>query len=293
MKTSQPTSKHNPLANFMRQPKIYISLPSEGKYWNPKSLEINDTNEYPVYSMTARDELLFKTPDALMNGQAVVDVIHSCVPNIKNAWDCPTLDLDTILIALRFATYGKNMNFTHKIPVIDEEIDYEIDLRLVLDKQQQNQWIEEVYINENMSVFVKPLTFRHVNKASLKGFETQRILQLANDDSVSDDKKLEMFSNSFKTLTDVTISMMNDCVYKIVISNDEETNEVTDIRFIKEFINNTDKDVFKQIQDHLTELKTLNELKPMEFTTTEEQQAQGAPETYTVPLSFNNSDFFA
>jgi hypothetical protein len=293
MKTSQPTSKHNPLANFMRQPKIYISLPSEGKYWNPKSLEINDTNEYPVYSMTARDELLFKTPDALMNGQAVVDVIHSCVPNIKNAWDCPTLDLDTILIALRFATYGKNMNFTHKIPVIDEEIDYEIDLRLVLDKQQQNQWIEEVYINENMSVFVKPLTFRHVNKASLKGFETQRILQLANDDSVSDDKKLEMFSNSFKTLTDVTISMMNDCVYKIVISNDEETNEVTDIRFIKEFINNTDKDVFKQIQDHLTELKTLNELKPMEFTTTEEQRAQGAPETYTVPLSFNNSDFFA
>ena len=31
------------------------------------------------------DEITFKTPDALLNGQATVDVIQSCIPNIKDA----------------------------------------------------------------------------------------------------------------------------------------------------------------------------------------------------------------
>ena len=93
----------NPLASIMRQPKIYISLPSKGQYWPPDSLKVSDNQEYPVYSMTAKDELLLKTPDALLNGQAVVDVLESCVPNIVNAWDCPQIDLDALLIAIRIA----------------------------------------------------------------------------------------------------------------------------------------------------------------------------------------------
>jgi hypothetical protein len=33
-------------------------------------------------------------------------------------------------------------------------------------------------------------------------------------------------------------------------------------------------------------------MKPLLFTTTEEQQAQGAPATYEIPINFNESDFF-
>jgi hypothetical protein len=113
----------------MRQPKIYITLPSKGNYWTEGSLEFTETGEFPVYSMTARDELLFKTPDALMNGQALVDVIESCMPNVKNAWDMPTIDLDTVLIAIRLATYGEYMNFVYKVPVVNEEEEYQIDLK--------------------------------------------------------------------------------------------------------------------------------------------------------------------
>jgi hypothetical protein len=136
-KTLQP-SRNNPLTNFMRQPKIYIRLPSDGEFWDPKSLDMPENRELPVFSMTAKDELMFKTPDALMNGQSMVDVIQSCLPNVKNAWNCPTVDLDTILIAIRLATYGETMKFSHKIPIIEEEVDYEIDLRTLLDQQQNN-----------------------------------------------------------------------------------------------------------------------------------------------------------
>ena len=53
-----------------------------------------ENRELPVYPMTAIDEITYRTPDALFNGQAVVNVIHSCVPNIKNAWEIPGTDLD-------------------------------------------------------------------------------------------------------------------------------------------------------------------------------------------------------
>lgn len=288
MQSKPMPMKNNPLMNYMRQPKIYIRLPSDGKYWAHGSLEQTETGEYPVYSMTARDELLFKTPDALMNGQAVVDVIQSCMPNVKNAWACPTLDLDAILIALRLATYGEKMSFKHKVPVIDEELEYELDLRIILDKQQNNQWIETIAIGNELLVYVQPLTYKHLTKTNLKSFETSRIMSMVNDEKISDEKKLEMFNNSFANLTKITIDLMAESIFKI----ETPDAEVVEPKFIQEWVANADKVIFDKIQKHLAELKAANEIQPLEFTTTEEWQAQGAPATYTMPLNFNNSDFF-
>jgi hypothetical protein len=279
----------NPLANYMRQPKIYITLPSRGEFWPKGSIDFPENGEFPVFSMTARDELLFKTPDALMNGQAVVDVIQSCIPAIKDAWATPTIDLDTILVAIRLATYGEKMPFTHKVPGTDEEVEYEIDLRMLLDQQQNNRWIEQVVINPEFIIFVKPLTYKHMTQTNIKSFETTRILSMVNDESISDEKKLEMFNSSFNNLTKVTIDLMSSSVYKIVTAD----GEVSDARYISEFVNNADKEIFDVVQKHLSALKENNDLKPLEFTTTEEQREAGAPETYTVPINFNDSDFFA
>lgn len=285
---NQVIPNKNPLAGFMRQPKIYIKLPSQGNYWNQKSIQIPENEEFPVYSMTARDELIFKTPDALMNGQAIVDVIQSCMPNILNAWDTPLIDLDTILIAIRLATYGEKMPFKHKIPVINEEIEYDVDLRILLDQQQNNTWIEQVAINDQLIVFVKPLTYKHMTKTNLKSFETTKIFNLVNDDSIPDEKKLEIFNASFSNLTRITVDLMAESIYKIVTLD----AEVTDKNHILEFVNNIDKDIFEKINQHLSLLKKRNELPPLEFTTTDEQQVQGAPTNYSVPINFNDSDFF-
>jgi hypothetical protein len=272
----------------MRQPKIYIRLPSDGEFWDPKSLDMPENRELPVFSMTAKDELMFKTPDALMNGQSMVDVIQSCIPNIKNAWHCPTVDLDTILIAIRLATYGETMKISHKIPVIEEDVEYEIDLRLLLDQQQNNVWIEQVVIRDDLIIFVKPLTYKHLTQTSIKSFETTRIMSMINDDKLSDEQKLKMFNESFVNLTKITVDLMAEGIYKIIAGGEE----VTDTKFIFEFISNTDKDVFEKVQNHLKDLKERNEIKPLTAVTTEEQQEQGAPATYTIPVSFNNSDFF-
>lgn len=278
----------NPLTQYMRQPKIYINLPSKGNYWPEGSLQFTETGEFPVYSMTARDELLFKTPDALMNGQAIVDVIESCMPNIKNAWEMPTIDLDTVLIAIRLATYGEYMNFSYKVPVVNEEEEYQIDLKLLIAQQQNNYWVDQVVINPDFIIFVKPLTLRHMTKNSIKNFENNRIFSLVNDESLGDEQKLEMFNRSFANLAKATVELIAENIYMVLTPN----GEVTDKDFILEFVNNSDKEIFKTIKDHLQAMKDNNDLKPIEFSTTPEQQSNGAPPTFSVPVNFNNSDFF-
>ena len=289
MMNQKPPQTRNPLANYMRQPKIYIRLPSQGNYWPERSIHIPENGEFPIYSMTAKDELIFKTPDALLNGQAIVDVIQSCIPNIKNAWDTPSIDLDTILIAIRLATYGEILPMKHKIPIINEEVDYDVDLRILLDQQQNNTWEEEVIISPELVLYVRPLTYKHMTKVSLQTFEANKIMSAINDDSLSEEKKLEVFNSSFSNLTQVTVNLIGESIYKIVTPE----IEVTDQRTILDFVNNIDKDVFDQINKHLNRLKQHNELKPFNCITTEEQQALGAPATYQVPINFNDSDFFA
>jgi len=128
-----------------------------------------------------------------------------------------------------------------------------------------------------------------MTQTSIKSFETTRILSMVNDESINDEKKLEMFNASFNNLTKVTVELMAESVYKIITSE----TEVTDAQFISEFVNNADKEIFDKVQTHLSEIKKNNDLKPLVFNTTEEQQELGAPATYTVPINFNDSDFFA
>lgn len=279
----------NPLLSFMRQPKIYIRLPSNGEFWTAGSLDVSETGEYPVFSMTAKDEMLLKVPDALMNGQAVVDVIQNCVPNIKNAWSIPSIDLDVILVAIRIATYGEKM----KTPITlkdDISFDYSVDLRTVMDNLYKTiTWNSIVPINENLTVFVKPINYKQITKSAIQTFETQKIIQVANDDALSEDDKLRIFKDSFSKLTEVTVDTITNSIYQI----DAVTGSTTNPAFIKEFIDNADKEIFDKIESHLERLRNQNTLKPMIVPVTEEMKNLGIESnTIEIPLIFDASNFF-
>lgn len=279
----------NPLLSFMRQPKIYIRLPSNGEFWSAGSLDVSETGEYPVFSMTAKDEMLLKVPDALMNGQAVVDVIQNCVPNIKNAWSIPSIDLDVILVAIRIATYGEKM----KTPITlkdDISFDYSVDLRTVMDNLYKTiTWNSIVPINENLTVFVRPIDYKQITKSAIQTFETQKIIQVANDESLSEDDKLKIFKDSFSKLTEVTVDTIANSIYQI----DAVTGSTTNPAFIKEFIDNADKEIFDKIESHLENLRNQNTLKPMVVPVTEEMRNLGIESsTIEIPLIFDASNFF-
>jgi len=284
----QQTNSQNPLMNLMRQPKIYIRLPSGGQYWDAGSIDVSENGEFPVFSMTAQDELALKIPDALMNGQAVVDVIQHCMPNIKNAWACPNLDLDVILIAIRIATYGEKMN----VPLVIKEFeaDYSLDLRVLLDQlNAQITWDPVVPINDDLTLYVKPINYRVMSVSAVQTFETQKLIQLAADDSIPDDQKLETFKNSFAKLNQLTVGIINNSVYQV----DSAAGQVTNQQHIQEFMNNVDKATFSKVKDHIDALREINTIKPLTIPVNDEIRAQGVDtDTIEYPISFDPSNFF-
>jgi hypothetical protein len=284
----QQQTVSNPLMGMMRQPKIYIRLPSGGNFWKEGSLEPSDTGEYPVYSMTAKDELALKIPDALMNGQAVVDVIQNCMPNIKNAWDCPNVDMDLILIALRVATYGEMMTVPVNIGEFSSE--YQLDLRQLMDQLlNQISWDPIVPVNDDLTIFVKPINYKTMTKSALQTFETQKIIQLASDESVSEEDKLRIFKESFEKLNEVTIGIINDSVYNVESSQGSTTN----VKHISEFMANADKSIFDKVKSHIETLRDQNQIKPLKVTTTEEMRAAGVElDEIEIPIQFDPANFF-
>ena len=274
--------------NLMRQPKIYVRLPSGGQYWEPNSIDVPDNEEFPVYSMTAQDELALKIPDALMNGQAVVDVIQHCMPNIKNAWACPNLDLDVILIAIRIATYGEKMN----VPLVIKEFeaDYSLDLRMLLDQlNSQITWDPVVPISDDLTLYVKPINYRVMSSSAIQTFETQKLIQLAANDSIPEEQKLETFKDSFAKLNQLTVGVINNSVYQV----DSSAGQVTNSQHIQEFMNNVDKSTFGKVKDHIDRLREINSIKPLSIPVTDEMRAQGVEtDTIEYPISFDPSNFF-
>lgn len=278
----------NPLKKYFRQPKVYITLPSKGKFYPQGAVEMPENGELPVYPMTAKDELTMKTPDALLNGQATVNVIQSCVPAIKNAWSMPSIDLDALLIAIRIATYGETMELTVKVPGIGEERKFDVDLRKLLNKLVTVEYESELQI-DNMVVNVRPLVYKEFTEASLKTFEEQRIFALVNDQTIPEQEKLAKFNESFVKLTDLTIKTMSKCVSKITIGDTIVTNQT----HIDEFIQNADKAFYKSVVEHLDLQKEKFQIEPIRVESSEEDVEKGAPKTWTVPITFDQSNFFA
>jgi hypothetical protein len=274
--------KPNPLTAFFRQPKIYISLPSKGEFYPAGTLEPTENNEFPVYAMTARDELLFKTPDALMNGAATVEVIKSCIPNIKDPWKMPSIDVDAALCAIRIATSGEEMSVDTMCPKCNHGNDRSIDLRILLDNFNKIRFSKRVEIGSELLINLRPMTYDQMSKTAVKTFEHQRIFQIVNDESISEPEKIRLFQESFIKLTDITFEVVANCIESI----ESSAGNTNDIHHIKEFLKNCDKSVFTTINE------TIDASKETSTIPTLDTKCDKCEHEYKIELTLDQSDFF-
>lgn len=283
MLTQMPPKKpSNPLANYFRQPKIYIRLPSKGLYYPEGALDVSENGEYAVYAMTAKDELMFKTPDALMNGSATVEVIKSCVPAISNPWSMPSIDMDAVLIAIRVATYGESMDISTDCPKCGHLNDYALDLMQYLDHAMNFHYESSLQVGPLM-VNLRPYSYKEVTRSALKTLEEQKIFQIINDNDMADEEKVEKFGQSFIKLTQMTVDVVAGCIAKI----DTPDGSVTDAAMIKDFINNAPAEVFKSISNHISKLRDEIALK------TQHVKCEECTHDFDIELTMDQTNFFA
>jgi len=282
------TENANPLNKYFRQPAIYVSLPS-GTTYPPYVVTPAQTGELGVMPMTAKDEIRFKTPDALMNGQGVVDVIQSCVPDIKDAWQIKSYDLDTILVAIRVATYGETMEINFNVPGANENVSHTVNLPSILDELRTTKVDGHITLNDGLKITVRPLTYKDMTTTSLQTFQQQKMYTAIQDSQLSDEDKASRFNDAFKALTDLNSNILLKNIESITM---QDGTEITDPLHIKEFVENANATLVKEIEDKLTKLRGQGAVKPLKLKATEEQIKKGAPATYEVPVTFDTSNFF-
>ena len=283
-------NNQNPLKGYFRQTAIYLKLPSQGRWYPPNNVTMNDNFEVGVMPMTAKDELILKTPDALMNGQAVADVIKSCIPDIKDPWGIPSVDMDSILIAIRLATYGDQMSITTSVPNTTIVNEVAVNLSALLDQVGEAHWIEEVALPKGLRACVRPMDYRSRQKVSQKTYEEQRLLRTVTDSTLSETEKVAKYNEIFGTLSSLTVGTMAQMVTKIITDTGEE---VVNPIHIQEFVYNMDIETANTIKKHIATLSNAGEAPPVKIKTTQEQRDAGGPEEYESKIQFNNSDFFA
>jgi len=277
----------NPLSGLMRKPKLKITLPSQGKYWPEKSIIQSPDNTYEVYSMTAKDEMNLKNPTAVTNGDAFVEVIQSCIPAIKNAWHTPNIDIDLILISIRIASYGTDLNT--KVEFNGVFYPCIIDLSVVKDQiETMKKWEEEFKLNDEITLYLNPVPYKILAKTTQETVETQKIMDIINDDTASEEKKLNTFKKSFAKLTEMTMSFVQYSVYKILY-NDQE---VVDRAFINEFIEKCDTEVFSLIKDRIDQNAIDRGIKPIKINASEEMRLAGSDDVIEIPFVFDVESFF-
>jgi hypothetical protein len=273
----------NPLANFFRQPAIYIKLPSGGKWWKDGSLELTVTGEIGIYPMTTKDEITLKTPDALMNGQGVVDVIQSCVPSIKNAWDMPSIDVDAVLIAIRIASYGENMEFESTCPHCNEENKHEIDLKGPLSGIRSPDYSQTV-VYKTLKIKLHPQNYYAVNRSNRVNFEEQKISDALNmGKDVDPEVKVKYLTESMSRLIELGLESITASVEYIEM---EDGARIDNKAHIKDFFKNAEASVVRLVQDKLSDLAEQSKIQPAKL------QCMECTKPYEVALLFDYSNFF-
>jgi hypothetical protein len=272
---------NNPLKQYFRRPAIYLRLPSEGKYYPAGALDMPHNKEVPVYPMTAIDEISTKTPDALFNGTAVVDIIKSCVPSIKDPWEMPLVDLDPILVAIRTATNGNTMDIISKCPSCEEEGSYGVNLGSLLGTLQKGKYDEPLILQE-LSFQFKPLSYKQINRINQTQFEIQTVI-MGLDNIEDENLKKQKSNETMQKLNDLSVSLVSETIESITTPS----AVVTEKEFIIDFLKNCEKQTFESLRNYAVKMRESSEIKPLKM------KCVNCGHEYDQSLILNPTDFFA
>ena len=271
---------NNPLKQYFRRPSIYIKLPSGGKCYDQSIIDLPENGEIAVFPMTAIDEITSRTPDAVFNGHAVVDIIKSCIPCIKDPWKINTIDLDAIMVAMRVASNGEEMDIISNCPACGNEGKYGINLVQLLNDKHNIDYEKTLKVRD-LTIKFKPLTYAETNNNSMAQYEVQKMLAMLEE--VEDGpEKVKQSKDALVRLNKLTSGIVSTTIDSITTP---ETT-VTEKEYIEEFLENCDRQTNNAIKDYSIKLRNENQMRPLRIKCVECQHE------YEQSLILNITDFF-
>ena len=181
------------------------------------------------------------------------------------------------------------MEINFNVPGAKETVSHSVNLPAILDQLKATRVDNQIVLKDGLKITVMPLTYQDMTSTSLQTFQQQKMYSAIQDSKLSDDDKAKRFNEAFKTLTDLNTSILLKNIASVIMP---DGTEIDDPVHIKEFINNANATLVKEIEQKLTDLRGQGAVKPLKMKATEEQIKKGAPATYEVPVTFDSSNFF-
>lgn len=253
----------NPLNQYFRHPALQVSLPSLGKFYPKNSIELTDNNEYSVLAMTRQDELVFMTAVAQNNGHALVSIVESCVPNIKNAWKMPVIDIDKLLVAVKIATHGAALAVDTECPNCETKNTITVDLKDAMEKITAVDYSEPAVI-QDLKIYFRPISYQQMTDNNRIQFDGEDLEVLLQDTTVADTVKAEKMDLLLQKVRSLATLVLTQNISSV----ETPTARVTEPAHISEWLNNCDRNTYMLLQDHIVLTKTKTELTPAAVTCT-------------------------
>lgn len=276
----------NPLAGFYRSPKLYTRLPTQGKFYDEGVIEWPETGELAVFPMTAKDEMIMKNPDALLNGEAVAQVISSCVPAVKKPRQLISNDVDALLVAIQGATNGDEIEVNGNCSNCSEAVSGIASIEAALDTMTMLKSAYSFDTAGGLKVEIRPYTYESTVKAGIANFQSTRSLQGLAE--IKDEmEQLKAFNQNFMQIAALNFELIVDSV-SAVRGVDAEGDEfiVTDRGQIQQFLENCESTVGKQIEGCIKEVNDLGINKTMQL------ECEACGTTFEQEIGFDPVNFF-
>jgi hypothetical protein len=198
-------------------------------------------------------------------------------------------DIDTVLIAIRIASYGETLDVTAGVPGTNESATHTVSLPQMLEQLRNIEVTDTCELKDGLKITVSPLTYKQITESQMKTFEQQRIYAQVSQSQMTAEDKTKRFTDSFKILGDLNMNLLISNIERITLPSGES---VTDRAQIKQFVENADAKLIKELENKLIDIRQQGSIKPFKAKATEEQIKAGAPATYEVPITFDNANFF-
>jgi hypothetical protein len=253
------TMADNPLERYFRRPALWIRLPSGGRWYRNREVVLNDRQEVRIFGLTAIDDIMLNTPDALFNGYALESVITSCVPDVKDVKRLLQPDLDAIFLGIKSATNRGKFEIERKCAKCGHENNFEVQCNHLLDGMTYIEDSEtKINIDGNMRVNVKPYDFEQRSMLLQKQLEEQQTINAIELDETTNDEftRAGLLAKSIEKLSQLTFKLLANSITSIEILG-EDAQTVTDKDHIAEWLTNIDMNTAETITEAVNNLNVV------------------------------------
>jgi|TARA_B100001093_G_scaffold267856_1_gene256183 hypothetical protein len=276
------TQNTNPLADFYRNPKIYLALPSGTGYYTEDIVEMPDVGELPIYPMTAKDDLLTKNPDALLNGDAVIKLVKSCVPAVKKPAELLAPDMEAVLIAIRSASSkNKFMEVNRNCEKCGEPNVANLDLSVQLATAQEVTPLKEITLSNGLECVLSPTNYIHTVQGAKAIIEQNRNFRSINTEN--NDEQLKALGEAFEKLSTMNYEVILKSIRSISVPNGDT---VSDPVLISEFLENVERDIGIELNDAVSKINNGGVSKSIQM------QCEKCEHVFETPINYDPVGFF-